>query len=198
MTQPIVSLTEYANKLSIALQEIDNDKVESFYDMIYYAIKDNKRIYVIGNGGSAAIASHFQGDFVKCVAEDSNLVPQVMSLVDNSPIVTALANDISYDKVFSKQIEWYGNDDDLLIAISSSGNSLNIVNAVKEAKYKNMKVVSISGFGGGEISKLSHLSIVINSDNYGIVEDATSAILHYINQSFRCDFSKGKPEDIKY
>ncbi len=130
--------------------------------------------YFIGNGGSAAIASHMTSDFKK----NGNM--RTGALLDAS-VLTCFGNDFGYDKVFSKQIEQQGNEGDLLVAISSSGNSMNIVNAVNEARKKGMTVITLSGFQKeNKINALGDINVHVAISHYGIVESAHVTILQQV------------------
>ena len=200
MTTPYYTLDSYAAELSRALSTVDLKELDLATRKIY-ATRGN--IYVCGNGGSAAIAEHLTCDCMKGVAMETDLGRwlNITSLASNFPLISAIANDIGYDEVFSKQIEWqvgdHGNDD-VLIAISSSGNSPNILNAINKAEEKGMETIAIVGFDGGDAKQLASIAIHIDSDNYGIIEDASQAIMHFMAQQMRRWASKKDPKDIKY
>ena len=166
---------------SIEIQSIENLILE------IKKVKANKGlIYVIGNGGSSALASHFATDLGSGSVLRGQDFP-VVSLVDNSPIITAAANDFGFEQIFARQLVNLGNKKDLLIAISSSGNSTNLVEAILQAKKIGMKSVAITGFDGGKISSLADVSVHIRSEigEYGQVEDVHSIILHAISMHLR-------------
>jgi D-sedoheptulose 7-phosphate isomerase len=204
MTKPLYNLTEYTNELWKSLHSVSQYNVDSVVNILL----QSRTIYVCGNGGSAAIAEHLACDCVKGVATDSkdDFALNVISLSSNLPMISAIANDIGYDEVFSKQLKWlswnlkdFGTySKDTLIVISSSGNSPNIINAIKKATELGMNTVAIVGFNGGEAKKLANWCIHIPSDNYGIVEDASQAIMHFMAQKMRRFVSEKRPEDIKY
>lgn len=157
-------------------------------------IKSNKNIFICGNGGSAAIANHYVADYLKLLRTNTKLKPKFISLVSNLELITAISNDINYDKIFSFQIESLANNKDLLIMISSSGNSKNLINALKIAKSKNMKIISFVGFNGGLIHKRSDLSLLSEVNNYGISEDIAHILMHIIIQFLR---QKNLVKDLK-
>jgi phosphoheptose isomerase len=181
---------------------------QNYVDCITSILLDSRTIYVCGNGGSAAIAEHLACDCVKGVATDSknDFALNVVSLSSNLPMISAIANDIGYDEVFSKQLQWlswnlkdFGSySKDTLIVISSSGNSPNIIKAIEKAKEREMNTVAIVGFDGGKAKELANWTIHIPSDNYGIVEDASQAIMHFMAQEMRRFVSNKNSEDIKY
>lgn len=187
------SMADYASGLHIALLDTNPQKIDSAIEIITDAYKDGHTIYTCGNGGSAAISNHLVCDCVKGVACDTNFLPRIHSLNCNDSMLTAIANDIGYESVFSSQLQWSAMAEEVLIAISSSGNSPNIIEALVMAKSLKMKTISIVGFDGGRAKNISDVCIHIPADNYGIVEDASQAVMHYIAQQIRIQ-NKNKPE----
>lgn len=189
------SLAQYANRLYIALCDVPEADVSDAIKVIIKAMELGNNIYTCGNGGSAAISNHLVCDCVKGVACDTHLYPRINSLNCNDSMLTAIGNDIGYDFVFSKQLEWSARADEVLIAVSSSGNSPNIINALHEAKRAGMTSIAIVGFDGGQAKNLADVCIHIPFDNYGIVEDASQAVMHYIAQSIRLKYSTRVPQN---
>ena len=183
------SLAEYSNRLNTALYDIPEHDVQRAIDEIVKAYECAYNIYTCGNGGSAAISNHLVCDCVKGVACDTRFYPRIQSLNCNDSIVTAIGNDIGYDQIFAKQLLWSAQSEEVLIAISSSGNSPNIIEAIKAAKSLGMVSIAIVGFDGGKAKQLADVCVHIPSDNYGIVEDASQAVMHYIAQSIRLKYS---------
>jgi len=198
VTKPYLDLYTYADDLAVAIHNIDEFDLDRIVDIIIQAMGASKTIFTCGNGGSAAISEHLSCDCMKGVATDTELYPKIISLASNVSVMTAIANDIGYDEVFSKQIEWQGRRNDVLIAISSSGNSPNICKALQTAKAKCMKTIAIVGFDGGAALDYSDVYLHIESNNYGIVEDASQALMHFIAQTIRRTQSDKNPEEIKY
>ena len=144
----------YKEMLGEALNSVPEHLLEILEQSIVKAITKDESIYICGNGGSAAIAEHWTADFVKGVAIDTDLKPHIISLVSNKALMTAISNDIGYDYVFSKQLDFMFHDDrsrGILIVISSSGNSENIIQALKTANGMLMTTVALVGFDGGRI-----------------------------------------------
>ena len=133
---------------------------------------------MIGNGGSAAIADHLCADLTKGTYFENNPPLRVTALVSNISLYTATANDFGFENVFIKQIQFYAEKDDVLIAISSSGNSKNICDAVSYAKTKGLITIGLSGFNGGKLRKNADISLHTSIRNYGVVEDTHQALLH--------------------
>ncbi len=169
----------YLKGLNEALAAFDR----SAFNAVIAAIKDvhdrDAIIYTCGNGGSAATASHMINDIVKAPADASGCRPlRAIGLSDCVPLMTALANDIEYAQMFSKQLEALGRPGDLLIAISGSGNSPNVLEAAKTARAKGMKVIGMTGFQGGKLKDLSDVHVNAPSNCMAQVEDVHMIIEH--------------------
>lgn len=153
---------------------------------ILAAVKQGKTIYTAGNGASAAIAQHWACDYTKgCSDLASGFKPKVISLSANIPLMTAISNDISYDEVYSYQLERLANRGDVFISISSSGNSPSVVRACEVADAKGMDIVALTGFNGGKTRELAHYPIHVNVQEYEAVEDIHQAIMHMIAKYLR-------------
>lgn len=145
------------------------------------------RIYVAGNGGSASISDHLCCDFTKGTYSPESPGIKTYSLVSNTAMLTALANDFSYEDSLSKQIEMYATPTDLLILISSSGNSVNVVRACQAAQAKWMKVIALTGFNGGKLAQICDVNLHVPSTNYGIVEDTHQSLMHIMSQLLKAE-----------
>jgi len=183
---------EYIDFLNKTLKNIDLKKLKLASDLIEKKILKNKTIFVCGNGGSAAISNHFVCDYIKLLRLHTNLKPKVISLSTNVEVITAISNDFSYDKIFSSQLEYLAKKNDLLILISSSGNSKNIVNAIDYCKKNKIQTIGLSGFKGGHLDKHSTIGINLKSENYGISEDSHHILMHVIMQYLRLKYLKKK------
>ena len=177
-------LLTYSNLLENALREIDETALQDSFNCLSKAVQSKATIFTCGNGGSSSIADHLVCDFVKGAANDSNIDPRVVPLL-STPMLTAIANDISYDEVFAFQIKQYATKGDILLSISSSGNSENIIRAIEQAKSLGALTISFVGFDGGRAKEISDLCLHISSDNYGICEDAHHALMHIFAQYLR-------------
>jgi len=164
-------LLKYKQELIESIDKIAQKDMEQFFQIILDSYNNNNKIIIIGNGGSAATASHFSCDLGKGASVEGNRRFRVISLTDNIPLITAISNDISYDEVFKYQLENILEKDDLVIGISASGNSENIVKAFEYARSKSAKTFGLVGFNGGKVKDLSDGYIHVQSFNYGIVED---------------------------
>ena len=175
-------LKEYLSKLTNSIEITNLASLEKAAAKILETTKKKRTIYVCGNGGSAAISNHYVCDYLKFLRQHTKLKPKVISLSSNLETITAISNDFNYDQVFKYQAESLFEKNDLLIIISSSGNSKNVKEVVKFAKKKGVKIIGFSGFDGGFLKKNSDISIHINANNYGISEDAHHILMHVILQ----------------
>ena len=172
----------YLKNLNNSIINSDIRKLEKAALIIKKTAQKKRTIFVCGNGGSAAISNHYVCDYLKFLRQHSRLKPKVISLSSNIETITAISNDINYDQVFKYQAENLFEKDDLLIMISSSGNSKNIKEVLKFAKKMSVKTIGFSGFDGGFLKKNSDISIHINAKNYGISEDAHHIMMHIMLQ----------------
>ncbi|EOH93233.1 SIS domain-containing protein [Enterococcus pallens] len=187
MTNTKTYIEEYNKDFFHAISEIDVTFIETLKNQINQARVEDRKIFMLGNGGSAASSSHWVADFSKniTVAQDKRL--HIQSLVDNSPLVTALSNDVAYEEVFTEQLKNYLKPKDLVIGLSVSGNSPNLVSAFKYAQNNDATVFSILGDYNGEMKNYSDYCEVIKSKNYGVVEDAHMYFCHVISQLLKND-----------
>lgn len=178
-------LKSYTNLITDGLNSVNTDQFDAIGNLLNKTIIEGNKIFCCGNGGSAAISEHFVCDFLKGTATDATIQPIIHSLSSNIPTVTAIANDISYDDVFSFQLSRLAKKGDTLICVSSSGNSGNILRVIEEAKKLSVNSIAFVGFSGGKAKTLSDYSIHINIDNYGVVEDVHHALMHMLSQYIR-------------
>ena len=176
----INQIEEYLNYEINTLKKLDKNKINEVINLLEDTRNKNKSIYVFGNGGSAATASHMQNDFNKGVSEHIDKKYRFHCLNDNIATIMAIANDISYDEIFRFQLNGVLDKDDLVIAISGSGNSRNILNAVDYAKNIGCRIIGITGYDGGKLGKVCthHLNVPINSMQ--ITEDVHMIFDHMI------------------
>ena len=176
---------DYISTKNLLLKKIDQKILNKIIQEILNSIKNKRDFFSCGNGGSAATAEHLSCDFSKGSCTNTNLNFKVFSLNSNVALMTAIANDMSYDDVFSYQLNRYGKANDVLLAFSVSGTSKNIIKCAKIAKKKRIKIISFTGFNGGALKKLSNYNINFSSNNFGIVEDCHLTIMHFISQYIR-------------
>ena len=173
---------DYILTLESKLKDIELDKLFTASELILKTIKKNKYIYVCGNGGSGAIADHYICDFFKQLSKYTNLKAKIRSLNADQYLLSAISNDISYSDVFSVQAERYFMAGDILILISSSGNSENIKKVLKFCIKKKIKTIGFSNFNGGFLDKNSDISIHSKVSNYGVGEDINHILMHLLMQ----------------
>ena len=175
-------LKNYVDKVSSSILESNIENINAAAKEIIKTIKRKGTIFVCGNGGSAAIANHYVVDFIKFFKEKTDYKPKIISLSNSIETITAIANDLDYKKIFSYQAENLCEKKDLILIISSSGNSKNIVEILKHAKKRKIKTLGFSGFKGGYLKKNSDISVHIQAENYGVSEDAHHILMHAILQ----------------
>src|SRR5712672_3685547 len=178
-------VADYAELLAAALKSVRPSEIERAVAALKRAVDGDKLIFACGNGGSAAIANHLSCDCSKGIATDTSLRPRVVSLSSTVELITAIANDIDYGEVFSHQLKNAARPGDVLITISSSGDSDNIVRALAWARANGLVTIAMSGFSGGRSVTNADISLHVAAENYGVVEDAHQALMHILAQYVR-------------
>lgn len=191
-----ISISDYAysyfDKLHQHLKAVDTEVFNKIIDELERTRNDDSTIYVIGNGGSASIASHMANDMGIGMRRKGVKSLKILSLADNVSSISALGNDKGYDTIFLEQLRPIIKAEDLLIALSVSGNSPNIVRAVEFAKEMNVVVIGCTGFDGGKLKKLCDISFHIECEKgyYGPVEDAFMILDHLIYTYYAFEYYK--------
>jgi D-sedoheptulose 7-phosphate isomerase len=175
-------LAGYRECLADALAAVDADALGKAAEAVMAAAAARARIYAVGNGGSAAIADHLCCDLTKGTDVQGHPPILSLSLVSNMPLYSAIANDLEFAGVFARQIDYFGRPGDVLIAISSSGASENIVRAASAAKGAGITVIGLTGFSGGKLRAIADIALHVPANNYGVVEDAHQSLMHVIAQ----------------
>ena len=139
-----------------------------------------RQVFIIGNGGSAATASHAATDLSKTAMAKGKKPLRCISLTDNNSFITAIGNDLGYDRIFSRQLENLLNPNDILLVITGSGNSPNILDAVRFAKKRGAKTAALLGFSGGRLKRMVDVSVLVPSTQYGVIEDMHSTVMHIL------------------
>ena len=173
----------YLDGLKMVLADFDLECYEKIIHMIMDAYHDGSRIFIMGNGGSGATASHFACDINKGCCMDLDRKFKVMCLNDNMPTLLALANDVSYDVVFEEQLKNFFVPGDLVIGISGSGNSENVLRAIRYANQEGGHTIGLSGFSGGRLSQTAEVSFVATIHDMQKVEDVHVILVHMIMQT---------------
>ena len=174
--------SEYIKELNKTLENIDEKQINDFINVILKAYEEEKMIFVIGNGGSAASASHFAQDLAKGTRKSLEQKKRIkaLSLTDNLPFITALGNDDGYETIFEQQLRTFANPGDVLICISGSGNSPNIISAVEWANDNGIITIGVTGFDGGKLMKLNKHTVHVPLNNMCTSESIHTIIFHYI------------------
>lgn len=177
-------IDEYISESKRCLDGLSAKDIASVIDLIWKAYEKEKTIYIFGNGGSASIATHFASDLSSTTIGHRKDFRgrrfKAVSLTTNVSELTAWANDTGYEKIFSGPLENLVGEGDLVIGISSSGNSPNVVEAVELAKTKGAKSIGLAGMGGGKLRKVADVSLVVDSNHYGQIEGTHSVLTHLI------------------
>ena len=175
----------YADQVARAFASIDRVQLEKACDLLDVTYAQGGTVYVCGNGGSASISNHFHCDHLKGVQTDTTIKPRVVSLASTVETLTAIANDISYAEIFSYQLRTLAGPGDVLITVSSSGDSENVVRAATWASANHVQVIAFTGFSGGRTAALADINLHVDADNYGVVEDTHQSIMHILAQFLR-------------
>lgn len=177
-------ITEYIELERGVLKNLDIEAINNAMNLIMEAYEARKNIYIFGNGGSSATASHYQNDFNKGISEYVEKKFNFICLNDNMATVMAIANDIGFEEVFRFQLRNKLEDGDIIIAISGSGNSKNVINAVEYAKEQGNKIIGMTGYQGGKLKELSDISLHVNVNSMQVTEDIHMMFDHLIMSIF--------------
>jgi D-sedoheptulose 7-phosphate isomerase len=174
----------YLGKLQALLKTIDPKQVSKVGELLANARAEGRQVFLCGNGGSAALASHLAVDLGKGCSRNRDKRFRVIAFTDNTPWITALSNDISYDDVFVEQLKNYAEKGDVLIAISGSGNSKNVLKALQYANQIGCETVGISGFAGGKLKDMVNHHVHIKGEHMGLIEDGQMIVGHILVYAF--------------
>ena len=177
-------LTEYQRAQQAVTAAIPLAQVAQIVKTLGAALREGKNIYVFGNGGSAANASHFATDLGKGASDKVGRRFRVLSLNDNVSWMTAIGNDYAYEDIFVRQLENYGNAGDVVLSLSVSGNSPNCVKALEWARQHGLKTIALVGGKRGRMAEIAEQVLVINDTHYGRVEDAQMTVCHLVCYAF--------------
>lgn len=177
-------ISDYVKAQKDALDSIPAEAVAQMIEKLRRALKEDRQIFVFGNGGSAMNSSHFVTDLGKGASDKVGARFRCLSLNDNVSWMTALGNDYSYEDIFVRQLMNYGRPGDIVLAMSVSGNSPNVVRAIDWAKHNGLRTIALVGGKRGKLADIAEQVIVINSTHYGRVEDAHMGICHMLCYAF--------------
>jgi phosphoheptose isomerase len=175
----------YAEEAARAAASVEVATIARAAAILLDAYTSGATVFSCGNGGSASIANHLQCDHTKNVGNSTDLCARVMSLSVNVEVLTAIANDHGYEDVFTHQLRLQSRPGDVLVAVSSSGRSANIVSALNWARDHGLRTVSLTGFDGGKARTIADVSVHVDGTNYGVIEDLHQAIMHALAQYIR-------------
>ena len=188
MTNNNFIFKDYANGLKNALDLVKQEEINKFLNVFDSYFGSNANIFLLGNGGSQANAHHISGDFIKTFSL-AGLKLKISCLADNVCHLTAASNDLSYEDTYAMLIDTIIDEDDLLIYLSGSGNSLNLVKCAKKAKLRNIKQAALTGFRGGALKDIVDYPIHIEFNDMEICEDIQLSIFHYLKQRLMSKYS---------
>lgn len=170
----------YLDAVTELLAQVSREDIHKVADLVVDAYKSGKQVFLMGNGGSAATASHVACDLQKGINCAGDKKFKVMSVTDNIPLIMAWANDYDYSDIFAEQIATFVQPGDLVIGISGSGNSPNVIKGIELANEKGAVTVGLCGFKGGKLAQTAHHSVVVASDNMQYIEDIHMILGHLI------------------
>ena len=177
----VLHAKQYFDELQEVVADLSHDSIDQIADSLLMAYESEKSLYLFGNGGSASLASHFACDLGKGTAYcNGGKRFRVLSLTDNLPTLTAWANDSGFEDIYSEQLKNFVQPHDVAFAISASGNSKNVLNALRIGREAGARTIGLSGFDGGEMKSMCDMCIVVPSNNMQIIEDLHLAMAHSI------------------
>jgi phosphoheptose isomerase len=175
----------YLQRLRATIERMPLDRIERVGEILFRAYEHNKQVFVIGNGGSAATASHMACDLGKNTIGPNQRRFRILSLTDNTPLLTALANDVGYEHVFAEQLVNLISAGDVLIVLTGSGRSPNVLAAMRKARESAATVIALLGFDGGPAQELADELIIVPTEDYGLIEDLHMVLNHVLVGYFR-------------
>ncbi len=183
-SDPLAFVKAYKKRTQLALERISDSEVTRLIELLADARDQDRQIFIIGNGGSAATASHFATDLGKGASIGRERRFRVIALTDNVPWITAMANDTDYSQVFVEPLKNYARPGDVLVAFSGSGNSRNVLTAVEWANQNGMVTVGITGSPGGRLRQQAAFTICADSEHMGCIEDCHCFVQHIVGYYF--------------
>ncbi|MBI1247701.1 SIS domain-containing protein [bacterium] len=181
-----LDIAAYIDRFKAELDKLDQAQIKKWADLIYDAYESGNFVYIFGNGGSGCNASHMAEDLGKSSLRESDLGDEslrrlkVLSLTDNVGWIMAVGNDVGYDQIFLQQVMNYGQEGDVVLAISGSGNSENVLKAVDWSNRHGLKTLGLTGYGGGKLRDMAQYSFHVPLDDMGMVESIHLAIFHWV------------------
>jgi D-sedoheptulose 7-phosphate isomerase len=186
----------YFGSVIRTLENMPIATIEQIVNALLQAYDLERKIYLFGNGGSAALASHFACDLGKGAANGSSKRFQVLAFTDNVPLITAWANDARYEDIFAEQLTNFVRPDDVVFAISGSGKSPNVLKALKVARHAGAFTIGLTGFEGGDMTHLCDLCLIVPSNNMQVIEDLHLSVTHAIFTHLRARIYQADHEAV--
>jgi D-sedoheptulose 7-phosphate isomerase len=189
--------SEYLNYFNNTLNSLDEAQVEEMVNLVIDAYENERTVFVIGNGGSASNASHLANDLVKGTLKSMDQTKRLkaLALTDNLALMTAYANDEGYETIFEQQLRTFANPNDLVIAISGSGNSPNVIRAIEWANNNGLHTIGVTGFGGGKLRQIAKTSVHVPLNDMCTSESVHSVIFHYMAIELQKRLYASKPQE---
>lgn len=190
-------IKEYISDVKRLADQLSEESIGRLADAVEKAWRDGQRLLLMGNGGSSATASHIVNDLQKCIQLDTGKALKALCLSDNTPLVFAWANDTEFANVFAPQVDCWAEPGDLIIAISGSGNSPNVIRGVEAARARGAYTFGLAGFKGGKLAEVADECIVVESENMQRIEDLHMIILHLVFSAVRERITRQSAESCK-
>jgi D-sedoheptulose 7-phosphate isomerase len=182
---PLTSPREYLLQLQSVIDRLDTDVVDRLVEAIWSGYLRSRTVFLFGNGGSAALASHLACDLGKGTINGHRKRLRAVCLSDNVPMMTAWANDLNYQEVYAEQLKNLIEPGDMAVAISGSGNSMNVVRGLEVAREAGATTMVLTGYDGGRVKSVADICLIVPSDNMQHIEDAHLCVAHAIFTSVR-------------
>lgn len=186
MLGAMLDVPQYLARLHQEIDRLDQAELRTMADWLYEAWQGEQFVYIFGNGGSGTTATHMSEDLGKSSLRERDLKDEskkrlkVLSLTDNLGWILAVGNDVGYDQIFVQQLMNYGRAGDVCLAISGSGNSPNVLNAVDWANRHGLKTFGLTGFGGGKLKQMQQAGLHVPLDDMGMVESIHLCVFHWV------------------
>ena len=190
------SIRTYFRDLTGLVSQLPYNSITQIVSIFLNAFAEQRTVYVFGNGGSAASASHLMCDINKGASPGEGKRPRVMALTDNASLITAWANDFGYERIFSEQLKTFIKPRDVAFAISTSGDSPNVLLALEVARASGAMTVGLGGCQGGQMKSLCDVCAIVPSDNVQLVEDLHHAMIHSIFVAVRQSLLAGTEKTL--
>ena len=173
-------ITDYLNDLTTLIDGIDAAQIENMVEALLVAWRGGRRVLMMGNGGSSSSVSHIVNDMQKNIHLEAGRPLRALCLSDCTPLMMAWANDTAWENIFAPQIECWAEPGDVVIGVSGSGNSMNVINGILAANHAGAATFGLAGYGGGKLKDAAHHCLVVPCDNMQRIEDVHMVVLHVV------------------